>query len=148
MSSLYRHRDLIDKEATSFDIVEASNTRRKIDEEVEKSEQERSSSHLQAVLSWLAVDDRLQEDDLWRLNHRRFPDTCQWLFNAPQYQTWLMSKGKYPILWLWGIPGSGKSLIQVRTYTPSPSALVGPSPFATEGASAGRVLRIRDPDES
>lgn len=79
-----------------------------VNKELEKSEEERSSSHLLATLSWLGVEDRLQEDNLSRLNDRRFPETCQWLFKTPQYQSWLTDYKKLSVLWLWGIPGSGK----------------------------------------
>lgn len=109
LDRLSQHRDLIDKEAVSFDIVQASRNRRKIDEELEKTEQERSNSHLQAVLSWLCVDDRQQEDDLWHLNQKRYPDTCQWLLETSKYQTWLSEHSQSPVVWLQGIPGSGMS---------------------------------------
>ena len=119
LSSLSRHRDLIDHEAASFDIVQASENRRKINQELEKSEEERSDSHLLATLSWLGVEDRLQEDNLSRLNDRRFPDTCQWLLKTPQYQSWLVDNKKHSILWLWGIPGSGKFLLIFQKFISS-----------------------------
>ena len=109
MTNLAYHRDLVDREACSFDIVEATPSRKKTEEEISKAEAERESSHLQAVLTWLCVDDLPQEDNLWRLKDKRSGGTCDWIFNTPQYQNWVKTVPKGPWLWLTGIPGSGKS---------------------------------------
>jgi hypothetical protein len=109
LNDLAYHRDLIDKEACSFDLVEATRSRQKIDEEISKAEADRESSHLQAVLTWLCVDDLPQENNLWRLKEKRSDGTCDWIFKTSQYQDWVKNVSKGPWLWLTGIPGSGKS---------------------------------------
>ena len=108
LTSLRHHQELIDKEAVSFDIIQASEARKKAEEELERIEQERFSSRLQAVLEFLAVDDRKQEDDLDFLSQRRHPDTCKWFLQCSQFQAWLKDPQKVSVLWIWGIPGSGK----------------------------------------
>jgi hypothetical protein len=87
--------------------VESNLSRRKIEEDLEKRENDRQITQLQVALAWLCADDHLQEDDLARLVQRRYPGTCDWIMNASQFQEWLADKGKIPMLWIWGIPGSG-----------------------------------------
>ncbi|EXJ68082.1 uncharacterized protein A1O5_08697 [Cladophialophora psammophila CBS 110553] len=110
LKNLAYHQDLVDKEATAFNLVEATSYRRKVEEEIAKAEQERESSHLQAVLAWLCVEDILQENNLWRLGEKRLDGTCDWIFNIPQYQAWLKNVDRSPLLWLTGSRGSGKSV--------------------------------------
>ncbi|OQV09949.1 WD domain-containing protein [Cladophialophora immunda] len=110
LKDLAYHRDLVDREACSFDLVEAERSRQKIDEEISKAEDDRESSHLQAVLSWLCVDELSQNDILWRLKEKRSDGTCDWIFKNSQYQHWVKNDSKTPWLWLTGIPGSGESV--------------------------------------
>jgi len=119
LGRLRQHRDLIDREAISFDIVESSISRKRIEEDIEKRERERETTQLQATLGWLCVEDHLQEDDLARLSQRRYPDTCDWVMNVAQFKAWVVEQAKQPILWLWGIPGSGK----LNTTSRNPTAL-------------------------
>lgn len=94
----------------SFDIHEANNTRRKLDEEISQAEAEREQSHRQAALSWLAVDDCEQENLLHELTQKRYGGTCDWLFEHVQFKKWSLASKKTN-LWLNGIPGSGKEAL-------------------------------------
>ena len=114
LSSLARHKDLVDREVVAFDIVEASMNRKKVEEELTKAERDRFAFQLQAVLSWLAVEDHLQEDDLSRLHERQYPSTCAWIIQTVQVREWMANPCKRPILWLWGKPGSGESSYRVH----------------------------------
>lgn len=107
LSRLREHQDLVDREAISFDIHDASNARRKWEEEISQAEEEREQSHRQAALAWLAVDDCEQENHLHELIEKRYGDTCDWLFEHAQFKTWNLGLKKTN-LWLHGIPGSGK----------------------------------------
>ncbi|KIW69456.1 hypothetical protein PV04_05333 [Phialophora macrospora] len=114
LNSLAYHRDLVDREASSFDMIEAIRSRQKIDEEISKAEADRERTHLQAVLTWLCVDDLPQENNLWRLKGKRSDGTCAWIFKTSQYQHWVKNVLKSPWLWLTGIPGSGKSVFSAH----------------------------------
>jgi len=41
----------------------------------------------------------------------RQPETCNWILGDPQTQPWIEDEGGDPILWVTGIPGSGKSFL-------------------------------------
>lgn len=128
LGNLTYHRDLVDREASSFNIVEATLLRKKIEEDISKAEKERESSHLQAVFAWLCIDDLPQVDNLWRLKDKRSDGTCDWIFNASQYQNWVKNVLKGPWLWLTGIPGSGKSLVLSAGISFLRRACDGPRP--------------------
>lgn len=129
LSSLSQHRDLVDREAASFDMVDAVKARAKIDKEITKAEGERETSHLNTVLAWLRVDQCLQEDHRFRLSEKRSDKTCDWVFSHTLYQSWHRDSQR-PLLWLTGIPGSGmfsRSHIPLRKQ--SGSALSIPTRF-------------------
>lgn len=67
------------------------------------------------VVNWLMAVDA--DDQLDRLNKKRFPETCNWVLENPTFQDWLSADSvddAPPILWIHGIPGSGKSYISAR----------------------------------
>ena len=107
--SLEKHSDWLDREANSLDIIEAKEWRRKLQDDAEIREKERSDIQFQDALTWLAVDD--QEDDLDRLSGRCQPDTCDWFFKHAKIVSWAKDEPNELLLWLKGIPGSGKSVL-------------------------------------
>jgi hypothetical protein len=48
------------------------------------------------------------EDDFRELLSRRHVGTCQWVFDREEYKSW--SARSSPMLWIYGKPGSGKSV--------------------------------------
>lgn len=108
------HRDLIDKEASSFNIQEASNARRKWDEEIAMAEEERERSRRQAVFDWLAINDCQQDNFLLKLTEKRHENTCDWLLEMVKYKQWATAGGGR-MLWLHGIPGSGKHSVHFES---------------------------------
>ena len=107
--SIDKHSDWLDREANSLDIIEAKQWRRKLQEDTGLKEKERSDIQFQDALTWLAVDD--QEDELDRLSSRCQPDTCDWLFKHAKIVSWTTDEPSGLLLWLKGIPGSGKSVL-------------------------------------
>ncbi len=98
---------MIDREAVSFDIVESNNWRAKAQEDLDLREKERISAQLQETLTWLSVEDRLQDDDFDSLCQRRVPGTCDWILKNRKFRLWANDNTKSALLWIWGIPGSG-----------------------------------------
>ncbi|KAL9116701.1 MAG: hypothetical protein Q9187_006774, partial [Circinaria calcarea] len=112
LDSLARHRDLVDKEALSIEIAEARSWRIQAQQNLEHREKERQLSQLQNSIAWLAVEDRILEDDLHRLSQRRQPGTCDWVLGSSKLIAWVADDYEEPILWLRGIPGAGMASVR------------------------------------
>ena len=110
LQNLVRNRDLVDREAASFEILEAKQNRRKLMEDIEKREKETRDWHLREVFAWLDLDgrDREQDDLLDRYVNNREEGTCEWVLEHPIVQTWLDEEDPHLFLWLKGKPGSGE----------------------------------------
>jgi hypothetical protein len=106
----------VDQEAISIDIVEASELRTKTQKDLDLRDEERASAQLQAALTWLTVEDRLQEDEFDLLCQKRFPGTCQWILANRKYITWVNDTTNSALLWIWGIPGSGAYFSTLKLY--------------------------------
>lgn len=109
LSSLDKHSDWLDRETNSISIVEAKEWRRKEQEDTMKREQDRSEGQFRDALAWLAIDD--QEEELDRLISRCQPGTCEWLYENSKIISWCGDGPDELLLWLKGIPGSGKSVL-------------------------------------
>ena len=48
-------------------------------------------------------------EDLQELLNQRYSETCKWIFGHPDFINW--RSGLFPMLWLHGKPGSGKSVL-------------------------------------
>ncbi|KAH7343012.1 hypothetical protein BKA65DRAFT_587311 [Rhexocercosporidium sp. MPI-PUGE-AT-0058] len=111
LENLERHRDLVDREASTIAIIEAKKWRAKQQDNLEQLEDERRDRQLQDCISWLAIDDRSQEDALEKLSDLRQEGTCDWILESSQLRTWVEDRNAEPVLWLKGIPGAGKSVL-------------------------------------
>ncbi|KAK1728198.1 uncharacterized protein BDZ83DRAFT_649043 [Colletotrichum acutatum] len=113
LSRLATNRDLVDREAASFEIVEAMDERERLMREAAKRENERLDEYARQVFEWLqlGVCDREQEDLLNDFQEARVPETCEWLMRHSEVMTWLDEEDKRQVLWLKGKPGSGKSTL-------------------------------------
>jgi hypothetical protein len=110
LTDLARHRDLVDREAVSIDIVEAQATRKQAQEELDRQEKRRRATELREVTAWLALKDQDQEDDLDRIATKCQPGTCDWILNHSKARPWVNGEARKSVLWLTGIPGSGKPI--------------------------------------
>jgi hypothetical protein len=108
LENLARHRDLVDREASSIAIIEAKKWRALQKDDIDRREIERRDQRLQDCISWLAIHDRSQEDDLDRLSQRRQSGTCEWVLSSAHLRTWVENQNEEPVLWLKGIPGAGR----------------------------------------
>lgn len=126
LQNLTRNQDLVDREATSFDILESKACRQKLLEDIEKREAERREWQLRDTLAWLDLKGQdLEQQELFeRLSNAREPETCQWILRHPTINLWLDPDDHRLFFWLRGKPGSGKTTL--ATYlveeTPIPPA--------------------------
>jgi hypothetical protein len=94
IDSLKKQRDFIDTEAVSFDIVEAKESCKRLQDEIrrnqkqeldtiEERERNTKNSQLQDSISWLSADENTQETAYGRASSRRYDKTCQWITIEP-----------------------------------------------------------------
>ncbi|KAK1463568.1 NACHT domain-containing protein [Colletotrichum cuscutae] len=107
LASIAKTADLIDKEAASYEIVQAREQRQKLLEEARDREKREEIHHREAVKKWLQVSDRNEEKLEW-LRDRCLDGTSQWVTGSSPVRSWLQKGRGNPVLWLHGKPGSGK----------------------------------------
>lgn len=108
LDSLAENCRLVETEAKTADIVEASSFRVKMKEQMREQENERTVNRLQSALAWLDAKDEEQESELDRLRGRIFEHSCDWIQRHNEAKAWMSMRGSQPILWLIGKPGAGK----------------------------------------
>lgn len=119
ISSLKKQTDFLDREAISFDIIEAKESRIRIQDEIQhrqkremeiiqENEKQMKIAQLRHVIAWLSSDERLQETEYERITERRHDNTCKWMVNDPLFKSWIKDDAKDSCLWLNGKPGSGR----------------------------------------
>ncbi|KXH44710.1 hypothetical protein CSIM01_09536 [Colletotrichum simmondsii] len=107
LDSIAKTSELIDREAASYEIVQAREWRQKLLEEAQDREKKEEIHQREAVNKWLQVSDR-NEEKLERLHNRCLDGTSQWVTASAQVRSWLQRGRGNPILWLHGKPGSGR----------------------------------------
>ncbi|KAF5724312.1 NACHT domain-containing protein [Fusarium mundagurra] len=113
LQNIIQSSELLDKEAVSLDISQTWEWRRKSLEDARKWEERWDSEQYNRVTRWLeAGDSKLdQEPKLERLRDHCREGTSQWLTKSGPVRSWLQFGRGHPILWLYGKPGSGKSIL-------------------------------------
>ncbi|KAF9893204.1 hypothetical protein FE257_011627 [Aspergillus nanangensis] len=79
--------------------------------EVRENENQRSIRELQAVLSWIGIEEDTQDNELDRLHSLKHPGSCEWMLKNKKTRSWFRLGHEEPIIWLTGIPGAGKSVL-------------------------------------
>ncbi|KAF1982150.1 hypothetical protein K402DRAFT_397887 [Aulographum hederae CBS 113979] len=111
LEDLAHHSELVDKEANAAAIELASETRNRMLEQIEKSESEKVEHDFHAVLAWLDSGRLLQEDEVDARTHNCHPGSCEWIFKNLKIKAWEGNSRVTPVLWLYGKPGSGKTML-------------------------------------
>ena len=70
----------------------------------------------------------------------RHPGTCQWFLKRPEFQAWL-DESPPPILWIQGVPGSGKTILMSSILEDLGQGLKQVFHY-----SYNRCVGVRDPD--
>ena len=114
-----RHTELIDKEANCIALLETREAAKERQREVKIAIQEKQKEidtrvkqyqavQLREVVQWISNDEDDQEFRLEKLARHRQPHTCEWLLRNRSVVSWLHEGTSKPVIWLSGIPGSGK----------------------------------------
>ncbi len=111
LQKLALHCDLLDKEAAAAHFYEMKQSRDKRQLEEDASERQIQFQMVQEVAGWLSAAEDQQENQLHRISDQRQPETCNWFLKDPQMRPWIEGDGGYTVLWMTGIPGSGKSIL-------------------------------------
>ncbi|KAJ4304939.1 hypothetical protein N0V90_000467 [Kalmusia sp. IMI 367209] len=111
LKSLEYHKELADKEAVATDISAAIACSKEDSNRWEQQEREWKALKVRSVLSWLATDEIPPEDMLEKHTQDCLPHSCEWFVQHPMTQSWLKDSADTDILWLYGKPGSGKSVL-------------------------------------
>ena len=120
LQSLRKHRDLIDQEASTIDIVEAKVWRSQQLEQIrqwraerskalETEERERLNVQIREAVVWFGAAQE-QEDILARILRACDGTAGHWALQEPVIVSWLEQSRDNQFLWLHGKPGAGKSL--------------------------------------
>jgi len=108
--NLRRHTDLLDKEAASIHFLDAKRMADQTLQEVDDRERRRCASELREVFSWLSPDP-YQDQRLDKLSRDCQADTCEWLLRNDVISSWIREGESRPVVWLNGIPGSGRYMV-------------------------------------
>ena len=119
LENLRKHRDLIDQEAATIDIVESKAWRDKHLEQIrewrverahdlEVKEKELRSRQIRETTSWLGASEE-QDDYHARLLRAYENGDAHWILKEPLVISWLENSRHCPVVWLNGKPGAGTS---------------------------------------
>ena len=116
-----KHRDLIDQEAATIDIVESKNWRDQHLAEIrlwrterahdlEQKERNLLSSQVRESVDWLGASE--QQEDIYADILRAYESTDQhWIASHETSISWLSKTQDCPVVWLNGKPGAGKRAV-------------------------------------
>ena len=118
LENLRKHRDLIDQEAATIDIVESKAWRDKHLEQIRQwrierahdvdvKEKERLALQIRDTMNWLGASEE-QEDTHAKLLRAYESDDAHWILTEPLVVSWLNDGRDCSVLWLNGKPGSGR----------------------------------------
>ncbi|KAI1399172.1 hypothetical protein F4819DRAFT_429846 [Hypoxylon fuscum] len=111
VESIKATSQLIDQHATAINILQAKEWRQKSMDESVVREKRWESEQLQAVLNWLnAVENEQDIKHEW-LKEQCFPGTAQWIVQNSKFRSWMQRGRGNSVMWLFGKPGSGKSVL-------------------------------------
>ena len=127
IDGLKKQREFVDREAASIDIVEAKDSRFRMQEDIqlrqrqsfvviEQNETAAKIARLQHAVAWLSVDDTDQEIIYERISSRRHDQTCEWFMRQPSSELWMTKDSNNHLLWLTGKPGAGTNLCELWRY--------------------------------
>ncbi|KAI1273844.1 hypothetical protein F5Y07DRAFT_375279 [Xylaria sp. FL0933] len=131
LENMKRHESLIDNEANARNILEAQKMRQEIREwrkhdleRIERLEKDEAGKQYHSITSWLKVNDSEQQlmYDALHSEGQSHPGTCTWVHKNKKVQLFLQRKPVNQVLWLQGVPGSGKSVLTTELVAFAESA--------------------------
>ena len=112
LDNLKQTTSLVDQEAQSCEIIEASAFRQSSRAKAAQEAIDRASWQLRDIFSWLGSDEyeSVQIDEYGQHLSKVHPGTCRWLLDIGAVKRWMLARQSHS-LWLSGKPGAGKSLL-------------------------------------
>lgn len=114
LERLQRHRLLLEMESSSIHFAEMKKQREDMLHHLTQYESQRQTSMTEEVFRWLSADPINQEEALYHLTDQCLPGTCDWIFREKDIMDWIQAdcqSSPSPVIWLKGIPGSGRPFI-------------------------------------
>ena len=141
LQSLRRHRDLIDQEASTNNIVEAKvwraqqlelirQWRVERSEDLDRAERERLSAQMREAVIWFGAPQEQEHI------HARLTRACDgadghWALREPMIMSWLDQSRDNQFLWLHGKPGAGEWSIPLPDFNILTQSVYSPlTPFS------------------
>ena len=115
LNNMNQHKDLIEKKASLMEYEEARESRLKSEKLGEQQEDLRRKMQLQTWLAGANVCSGQERGQTARCNH---PQSGRWLLLKAPLRAWFDPKCyTTPLLWIHGIPGSGKKSSSIPIFT-------------------------------
>ncbi|KAF2492844.1 ankyrin [Lophium mytilinum] len=119
ISNLQSHRRLLDSQAIFLGVQETikameelHETRRVLDDECKRRQDEDSKRRQLAVISWLSAADSASDHEDAFAVHEDEPNSGLWLFQHNSVKDWIDPYSlSEPLLWINGNPGAGKTIL-------------------------------------
>ncbi|PHH89668.1 hypothetical protein CDD83_5546 [Cordyceps sp. RAO-2017] len=120
LHSMKLHARLVEKEASTVEMVAAGKMRDELqrwkeesDRRVQHYEQEQDSAWYHAIVQWLGINPANQKDVFEAVSHNAegHDGTCSWIIANKKVQSWACKQSSTHMLWMQGKPGSGKSVL-------------------------------------
>ena len=142
LNDLRRQKELLETQATLIQFRESKELRVQWETQFERAQEMERKSQYRWVLDWLRAEnvdsDQERYSRIWQESN-----SCQWILKTPQVSAWRHpDNNSTPVLWLCGIPGSGKysalqknsiddDIFQVKPFWPLAlfTSVVGFSPY-------------------
>ncbi|KAF8441250.1 hypothetical protein BGX38DRAFT_1134072 [Terfezia claveryi] len=110
--NLRRHKSLVETQATLSHFEEAQIARETAKEALKESVKNEQARQRMAVIEWFSSPDSETDHERYSGIREKYPGTGRWLLRARMVKRWLdSSTAGVPVLWLYGKPGAGKTIL-------------------------------------
>ncbi|KAF8462703.1 hypothetical protein BDZ91DRAFT_327772 [Kalaharituber pfeilii] len=111
-AKLTRHKGLIECQASLIEFEQAKLARDLQKHNFERIEKEDKRRRRVEITNWLAAADSSSDQEYYESLRREYPGTGSWVLKNKNVQHWFdVSNATNNELWLFGIPGAGKTVL-------------------------------------
>ncbi|KAL9136526.1 MAG: hypothetical protein Q9175_002271 [Cornicularia normoerica] len=112
VKNLQRSKDLLIQTASIWHFQEAQDARVRTSQEFEAQKCSDDRQRRFFVIDWLSHVSCQEQHEELRHKRRLYPESTHWIFSTAQLIQWFSgSESSNPVLWIFGIPGAGKTFI-------------------------------------
>ncbi|KAI5820878.1 hypothetical protein BZA77DRAFT_300146 [Pyronema omphalodes] len=110
--SLERHSRLIECHASLLEYQAAQDSRRQAELNFDERRKDERKQQMVSVTEWLMPTDMKNDQERYTTIRKLYPSTCTWIFEQQDVIKWRNSSHREDsTFWLYGIPGSGKTIL-------------------------------------